>query len=106
MEDNGPKLLRTSCKDPISSFGLFHKFSVESGGDHCIGLLEIGARGALHEVSTRTKINLEASDISKEEAWFPSAVLNIAECCLLPWPSQNRTTQLFSGGTRDLMIIQ
>uniref|UniRef100_A0A453HYW1 Uncharacterized protein n=1 Tax=Aegilops tauschii subsp. strangulata TaxID=200361 RepID=A0A453HYW1_AEGTS len=49
---------------------------------------------------------LQASDISKEEAWFPSAYLNINECCLQPWPSQNRTTQLFSGGTRDLMIIQ
>lgn len=48
---------------------------------------------------------LDASDIS-EEAWFPGAVLNIAECCLLPWPSQNRTAQLLSGGTRDPMIIQ
>jgi hypothetical protein len=31
-------------------------------------------------------------DTSKKGGtWLPGAVLNIAECCLLPWPSKNRT---------------
>lgn len=35
---------------------------------------------------------LDASDKSKKGGtWFPGAVLNIAECCLLPWSSQNKT---------------
>jgi hypothetical protein len=35
---------------------------------------------------------LDTSDQSKKGGtWFQGAVLNIAECCLLPWPSQNKT---------------
>lgn len=35
---------------------------------------------------------LDSSDKSRKGGtWFQGAVLNIAECCLLPWPSQNRT---------------
>ncbi|EMS50598.1 Acetyl-coenzyme A synthetase [Triticum urartu] len=88
MEENGPKLLGASYKDPISSFGLFHKFAVENQ--------EVYWKIVLKELSIKflrepTSI-LDASDKSKKGGtWFPGAVLNIAECCLLPWPSQNKT---------------
>ncbi|KQK12602.1 probable acyl-activating enzyme 18, peroxisomal isoform X1 [Brachypodium distachyon] len=88
MEQNGPKLLGSSYKDPISSFDLFHKFSVENQ--------EVYWRMVLKELSVKflrePKSILDASDKSKKGGtWFQGAVLNIAECCLLPWPSQNRT---------------
>ncbi|KAE8808679.1 putative acyl-activating enzyme 18, peroxisomal [Hordeum vulgare] len=88
MEQNGPKLLGASYKDPISSFGLFHKFSVHNQ--------EVYWKIVLKELSIKfvqePKTILDASDKSnKGGAWFPGAVLNIAECCLLPWPSQNKT---------------
>ncbi|KAM3261374.1 hypothetical protein ACQJBY_052184 [Aegilops geniculata] len=88
MEQNGPKLLGASYKDPVSSFGLFHKFSVQNQ--------EVYWKLVLKELSIKfvkepTPI-LDASDKSKKGGtWFPGAVLNIAECCLLPWPSQNKT---------------
>ncbi|KAM3207314.1 hypothetical protein ACQJBY_062493 [Aegilops geniculata] len=88
MEENGPKLLGASYKDPISSFGLFHKFSVQNQ--------EVYWKLVLKELSVKfvrePKTILDASDKAKKGgSWFPGAVLNIAECCLLPWPSQNRT---------------
>ncbi|XBI85187.1 hypothetical protein VPH35_093371 [Triticum aestivum] len=88
MEENGPKLLGASYKDPVSSFRLFHKFSVHNQ--------EVYWKIVLKELSIKfvrepTSI-LDASDKSKKGGtWFPGAVLNIAECCLLPWPSQNKT---------------
>ncbi|XP_020184832.1 probable CoA ligase CCL12 isoform X2 [Aegilops tauschii subsp. strangulata] len=88
MEQNGPKLLGASYKDPISSFALFHKFSIENQ--------EVYWKIVLKELSIKfvrepTSI-LDAPDKSKKGGtWFPGAVLNIAECCLLPWPSQNKT---------------
>ncbi|VAI23686.1 unnamed protein product [Triticum turgidum subsp. durum] len=88
MGENGPKLLGASYKDPISSFGLFHKFSVHNQ--------EVYWKIVLKELSIKfvrepTSI-LDASDKSKKGGiWFPGAVLNIAECCLLPWPSQSKT---------------
>jgi hypothetical protein len=40
----------------------------------------------------KPKSMLDTSDRSKKGGtWLPGAVLNIAECCLLPWPSKNRT---------------
>lgn len=37
---------------------------------------------------------LDTSENSKNGgAWFPGAVLNIAECCLLPMESQKRTDE-------------
>ncbi|EMS61140.1 Acetyl-coenzyme A synthetase [Triticum urartu] len=88
MEENGPKLLGASYKDPVSSFRLFHKFSVQNQ--------EVYWKLVLKELSIKfvkepTPI-LDASDKSKKGGtWFPGAVLNIAECCLLPWPSQSKT---------------
>ncbi|VAI69952.1 unnamed protein product [Triticum turgidum subsp. durum] len=98
MEENGPKLLGASYKDPISSFGLFHKFSVQNQ--------EVYWKLVLKELSVKfvrePKTILDASDKSKKGgSWFPGAVLNIAECCLLPWPSQNRTDDSIAIVWRD-----
>ncbi|KAL5219381.1 hypothetical protein ABZP36_020065 [Zizania latifolia] len=88
MEAFGPKLLGPSYKDPISSFHLFHKFSVEQH--------EVYWPMVLKEQSVKfqeePKSILDTSDKSRKGGtWFQGAVLNIAECCLLPWPSLNRT---------------
>uniref|UniRef100_R7WCC2 4-coumarate--CoA ligase n=1 Tax=Aegilops tauschii TaxID=37682 RepID=R7WCC2_AEGTA len=90
MEENGPKLLGASYKDPISSFGLFHKFAVENQEVYWkIVLKELSIKFLQEPMSI-----LDASDKSKKGGtWFPGAVLNIAECCLLPRPSQNRTDE-------------
>uniref|UniRef100_A0A453QMR8 AMP-dependent synthetase/ligase domain-containing protein n=3 Tax=Aegilops tauschii TaxID=37682 RepID=A0A453QMR8_AEGTS len=98
MEENGPKLLGASYKDPISSFGLFHEFSVQNQ--------EVYWKLVLKELSIKfvrePKTILDASDKSmKGGSWFPGAVLNIAECCLLPWPSQNRTDDSMAIVWRD-----
>ena len=60
----------------------------------------------LNELSVKfvrePKTILDASDKSKKGgSWFPGAVLNIAECCLLPWPSQNRTDDSIAIVWRD-----
>uniref|UniRef100_A0A0D9W0C5 4-coumarate--CoA ligase n=1 Tax=Leersia perrieri TaxID=77586 RepID=A0A0D9W0C5_9ORYZ len=88
MEAHGPKLLGSSYKDPISSFQLFHKFSVEHQ--------EVYWSMVLKQLSVKfqqePKSILDASDKSRKGGtWFQGAVLNIAESCLLPWPLRNRT---------------
>uniref|UniRef100_A0A0E0GV75 4-coumarate--CoA ligase n=1 Tax=Oryza nivara TaxID=4536 RepID=A0A0E0GV75_ORYNI len=88
MEAHGPRLLGSSYKDPVSSFHLFHKFSVEHQ--------EVYWSMVLKEISIKfqqePKSILDTSDKSRKGGtWLQGAVLNIAECCLLPWPSQNRT---------------
>lgn len=88
MEAHGPKLLGSSYKDPISSFDAFYRFSVEHQ--------EVYWSMVLKELSVKfqrePKSILDSSDKSRKGGtWFQGAVLNIAECCLLPWPSQNRT---------------
>ncbi|KAF7807068.1 putative acyl-activating enzyme 18, peroxisomal [Senna tora] len=80
MEMYGPKLLGTSYKDPITSYNLFHKFSVEHP--------EVYWPIVLKELSVSfieaPKCILDTSDKSKHGGtWLPGSVLNIAECCLL-----------------------
>lgn len=88
MEDIGPQLLGSLYKDPISSFNLFHKFSVENQEVYWKMVLKTLSVKFLRE----PKSILDTSDQSKKGGtWFQGAVLNIAECCLLPWPSQNKT---------------
>ncbi|XP_021278093.1 probable acyl-activating enzyme 18, peroxisomal [Herrania umbratica] len=81
MEVHGPKLLGTSYKDPIASFSLFQKFSVRHPEVYwSIVLKELSV--VFHE-SPRSI--LDKSNKSKPSGtWLPGAVLNIAECCLLP----------------------
>ncbi|KAJ3705486.1 hypothetical protein LUZ61_009191 [Rhynchospora tenuis] len=88
MESHGPKLLGASYKDPITSFNLFQKFSIQHP--------EIYWSIVMKELSVKfqhpPKCILDRSDKSKEGgSWFPGAVLNIAECCIYPVPYQNKT---------------
>ncbi|XP_040378814.1 probable acyl-activating enzyme 18, peroxisomal [Oryza brachyantha] len=88
MEANGPRVLGSSYKDPTSSFHLFHKFSVE----HQEAYWSMVLKELSIKFQQEPKSILDASDKSRKGGtWFQGAVLNIAECCLLPWPSQNRT---------------
>ncbi|XP_062212751.1 probable CoA ligase CCL12 isoform X2 [Phragmites australis] len=90
MEANGPELLGSAYKDPISSFNLFYRFSVENQ--------EVYWSMVLKQLSVKfqqePKSILTTSDISKKGGtWLQGAVLNIAECCLLPCPSLQRTDE-------------
>ncbi|WVZ60932.1 hypothetical protein U9M48_010886 [Paspalum notatum var. saurae] len=88
MEANGPKLLGSSYKDPISSFSHFYRFSVENQEVYWSMVLKQLAVKFQQE----PKSILSTSDRSnKGGTWLEGALLNIAECCLLPCPSLNRT---------------
>ncbi|KAL6893869.1 hypothetical protein ACP4OV_007967 [Aristida adscensionis] len=88
MEANAPKLLGSSYKDPISSFNLFYRFSVEHQEVYwSLVLKELAVK-----FQQEPKSILSTSDRSKKGGtWLHGAVLNIAECCLLPSPSLNWT---------------
>ncbi|XVE78758.1 hypothetical protein DITRI_Ditri14bG0003700 [Diplodiscus trichospermus] len=81
MEVHGPKLIGTSYKDPIASFSLFQKFSVQHPEIYwSIVLKELSV--VFHESPSCI---LDKSDKLKPSGrWLPGASLNIAECCLLP----------------------
>lgn len=88
MEANGPKLLGSSYRDPISSFNHFYRFSVENQ--------EVYWSMVLKQLAVKFKQEpmsiLSTSDGSKKGGtWLQGAVLNIAECCLLPCLSLKRT---------------
>ncbi|KAF8669190.1 hypothetical protein HU200_051520 [Digitaria exilis] len=88
MEANGPKLLGPAYKDPITSFNLFYKFSVENPEVYWSMVLKQLALKFQQE----PKSILSTSDRSKKGGeWLQGALLNIAECCLIPCPSLNRT---------------
>ncbi|OVA16457.1 AMP-dependent synthetase/ligase [Macleaya cordata] len=87
MEVHGPKLLGDSYQDPITSYTLFHKFSVQNP--------EVYWSLALKELSLifqqGPKCILDTTDKSKQGGtWLPGAVLNIAESCLLPMNSPKK----------------
>uniref|UniRef100_A0A2P2KEC8 Putative acyl-activating enzyme 18isoform X1 n=3 Tax=Rhizophora mucronata TaxID=61149 RepID=A0A2P2KEC8_RHIMU len=81
MEIHCPKLLGTSYKDPINSFSLFQKFSVQHPEAYwSIVLKELSV--LFHEPP---RCILDTSNQSRiGGAWLPGAVMNIAECCLQP----------------------
>ncbi|KAI5321083.1 hypothetical protein L3X38_030154 [Prunus dulcis] len=81
MEAHGSELLGTSYKDPITSFSLFQKFSVQNPEAYwSILLKELSV-----SFQEAPKCILDRTDKSKPSgAWFPYSTLNIAECCLLP----------------------
>ncbi|KAL3719839.1 hypothetical protein ACJRO7_004770 [Eucalyptus globulus] len=87
MESHGRKLLGSSYKDPITSFSLFQKFSVEHPDVYwSIALNELSL--SFHRPPSCI---LDTSDKSKPRGtWLPGAVFNIAECCLLPSQQQRR----------------
>ncbi|KAJ8770115.1 hypothetical protein K2173_011210 [Erythroxylum novogranatense] len=81
MEIHGPKLLGASYKDPITSFGLFQKFSVQYPEAYwSIILKELSL--AFHK---GPECILDTSDITvRGGTWLPGALLNIADCSLQP----------------------
>ncbi|KAJ4972219.1 hypothetical protein NE237_005318 [Protea cynaroides] len=81
MEIHGPKLLGTLYQDPITSFSLFQKFTVQHP--------DVYWSLVLKELSVTFREGprciLDTSDKSKHGGtWLPGSVLNIAESCLLP----------------------
>lgn len=81
MEVHGPKLLGNSYQDPITTFGIFQKFSAQHP--------EVYWSIVLQEFQIKfhkdPKCILDTGDKTKHSGrWLPGAVLNIAECCLLP----------------------
>ncbi|KAK7359225.1 hypothetical protein VNO77_01177 [Canavalia gladiata] len=81
METYGPKLLGHSYKDPITSFPLFHKFSVQ----HPKVYWSLVLKELSISFVEAPKCILDTSDPSKHGGtWLPGSVLNIADCCLQP----------------------
>ncbi|XP_042480555.1 probable CoA ligase CCL12 [Macadamia integrifolia] len=81
MEIHGPKLLGSLYQDPITSFSLFQKFTVQHPDVYWPLVLKELA------VTFREgpRCILDTSDKSKHGGtWLPGSVLNIAESCLLP----------------------
>ncbi|CAM8961412.1 unnamed protein product [Rhodiola kirilowii] len=81
LETYGPRLLGGSYRDPLSSYRLFHKYSVENP-DVYWGIV-------LRELSIvfqkAPSCILDTSDKSKHGGtWLSDSVYNIAECCILP----------------------
>ncbi|XP_022753513.1 probable acyl-activating enzyme 18, peroxisomal isoform X2 [Durio zibethinus] len=80
MEVHGPKLLGTSYKDPIASFSLFQKFSVQHPETYwSIVLKELSV---VFRESPSCILD-KSNKLKPSGTWLPGAVLNIAECCLL-----------------------
>ncbi|KDP42113.1 hypothetical protein JCGZ_01901 [Jatropha curcas] len=81
MEIHGPNLLGPLYKDPLTSFNLFHKYSVQYPEAYwSIVLRELSI--VFHEAP---KCILDTTDKSKHGgSWLPGSALNIAECCLQP----------------------
>ncbi|PIA53901.1 hypothetical protein AQUCO_00900461v1 [Aquilegia coerulea] len=81
MEAHGTKILGKSYQDPIASFDLFQKFSVQHPEVYwSIVLKELAVK-----FRKEPRCILDTTDKTKHGGnWMPDAVLNIAECCLLP----------------------
>ncbi|XP_057418690.1 probable CoA ligase CCL12 [Lotus japonicus] len=87
METHASKLLGPSYKDPISSFHLFQKFSVQHPQVYWSLILK---ELSLSFVEPPRCI-LDTSDPLKHGGtWLPGSVLNIADCCLQPSEHPNK----------------
>ncbi|KAK7247118.1 hypothetical protein RIF29_41995 [Crotalaria pallida] len=87
METYGPKLLGDSYKDPITSFPLFQKFSVQ----HPQVYWSLVVKELSVSFVKAPKCVLDTSDPSKHGGtWLPGSVLNIADCCLQPSAHPNK----------------
>ncbi|XP_018448234.1 probable acyl-activating enzyme 18, peroxisomal [Raphanus sativus] len=95
MEIHGPRLLGASYKNPIESFELFRRFSVEHPDVYWSIVID--------ELSlvyhTPPRCILEKS--RPEGTWLPDAVLNIAECCLMPSSHSQREDDSLAVVWRD-----
>ncbi|XP_027191678.1 probable CoA ligase CCL12 isoform X2 [Cicer arietinum] len=89
MEIHGSKLLgESSYKDPITSFPLFHNFSVQHPEVYwSLVLNEL----SISFVEPPNCILDTSSHPSKHSGtWLPGSVLNIADCCLQPSSHPNK----------------
>ncbi|CAL5214128.1 unnamed protein product [Lathyrus oleraceus] len=89
MEAHGSELLgASSYKDPITSFPLFHKFSVQHPEVYwSLVLKEL----PISFVEPPSCILDTSSNPSKHGGtWLPGSVLNIADCCLQPSSHPNK----------------
>ncbi|XP_012572323.1 probable CoA ligase CCL12 [Cicer arietinum] len=89
MEIHGSKLLgASSYKDPITSFPLFHNFSVQHPEVYWSLLLN---ELSISFVEPPNCILDTSSHPSKNAGtWLPGSVLNIADCCLQPSSHPNK----------------
>ncbi|WCJ28871.1 acyl-activating enzyme 18 [Euphorbia peplus] len=98
MEIHGPKFLGAAYKDPISSFDLFRKFSVQ----HPEAYWEIVLQELSIVFREAPKCILDSNDQSKPGGtWLPGSVLNIAECCLQPAYHRGKTDDTMAVVWRD-----
>ncbi|XP_015878808.2 probable CoA ligase CCL12 [Ziziphus jujuba] len=98
MEKHGSKLLGSSYKDPITSFSLFQKFSVQRPEAYW----EILVKELSVSFHQAPKCILDRTDKSKHGGtWLPGSVLNIAECCLLPTSHPRKTDDSLAIVWRD-----
>ncbi|GAU39840.1 hypothetical protein TSUD_68880 [Trifolium subterraneum] len=88
MEIHGSRILGSSSyKDPITSFPLFHHFSVQHPEMYWSLILK---ELSISFVQPPNCI-LDTSDPSKHGGtWLPGSVLNIADCCLQPSSHPNK----------------
>ncbi|XP_047325723.1 probable CoA ligase CCL12 [Impatiens glandulifera] len=78
METYGPRVLGGSYRNPLTSFRLFQEFSVQNAEAYWSFVLkELSI--VFHK---EPRCILDTS--SQNGTWFPDAIMNIAECCLLP----------------------
>ncbi|KAK8962077.1 putative acyl-activating enzyme 18, peroxisomal [Platanthera guangdongensis] len=90
METYCPKLLGSSYVDPITSFSLFQKYSVY----HPEVYWSIVVKELSVTFHNEPSSILDTSDKFMDSGtWFPNAVLNIAESCLLPSNSPKKTDE-------------
>ncbi|XP_058750149.1 probable CoA ligase CCL12 isoform X2 [Vicia villosa] len=89
MEAHGSELLGASVyKDPITSFSLFHNFSVQHPEVYWSLILK---ELSISFVQPPNCILDTSSDPSKHGGtWLPGSVLNIADCCVQPSSHPNK----------------
>ncbi|KAI5384984.1 probable CoA ligase CCL12 isoform X2 [Lathyrus oleraceus] len=89
MEAHGSELLgASSYKDPITSFPLFHNFSVQHTEVYWSLILK---ELSISFVQPPNRILDTSSNPSKHGGtWLPGSVLNIADCCLQPSSRPNK----------------
>ncbi|KAK7400120.1 hypothetical protein VNO78_11320 [Psophocarpus tetragonolobus] len=93
METHAPTLLGPSYKDPITSFPLFHNFSIYWS----LVLKELSV-----SFVEPPKCILDTSDPSKHGGtWLPGSVLNIADCCVQPSSHPHKTDDTVAIVWRD-----
>ncbi|GMN67967.1 hypothetical protein TIFTF001_037049 [Ficus carica] len=98
MEKHGSALLGPLYKDPITSYSLFHKFSVQ----HPEAYWSIVLKELSVSFREAPRCILDKTDKSKHGgSWLPGSVLNIAECCLFPTPYPRKNDDSLAVVWRD-----